>query len=281
MSSEWVEEWSQNKIFELALSSQNEFRVEFPQINRSFLKGNSRDRFPHIFPTPTNSSTVQAASLWCEWGWRSILHSFPWGVVAWQPPIVWYLLFCRGDEGAWFTNWSTAVIQIQCPKIYFVELLVDNPATALKKDVGELRWCQTQDAGSSLLDRLAAFLNEIGTHLTERYWIFHSFAPVKLSCDAPGEEEEGYEYRWDATMTMLLLLLLLMMMMMNSVVITCVIAMYNVSFVCLFVFWQCYVLHSFIMMPRIMMTDLWMNHTASFQFVDGMFNIADYTTPVL
>jgi len=87
------------------------------------------------------------------------------------------------------------VIQIQCPKIYFVELLVDNPATALKKDVGELRRCQTQDAGSSLLDRLAAFLNEIGTHLIERYWIFHSFAPVKLSCDAPGEEEEGYEYR--------------------------------------------------------------------------------------
>ena len=35
------------------LSSQNEFRVEFPQINRSFfLKGNSRDRFPHIFLTP-------------------------------------------------------------------------------------------------------------------------------------------------------------------------------------------------------------------------------------
>ena len=49
------------------------------------------------------------------------------------------------------------MIQIQCPKIYFVELLVDNPATALKKDVGELRRCQTQDAGSSLLDRLAAF----------------------------------------------------------------------------------------------------------------------------
>ena len=72
-------------------------------------------------------------------------------------------------------------MQIQCPKIYFVELLVDNPATALKKDVGKLRRCQTQDTSSSLLDRFATFLlNEIGTHWAERYGIFHSFALAKL-----------------------------------------------------------------------------------------------------
>ena len=93
---EWRSE-VKTKCLSCLWAAKMNFGVEFPQINRPiFLKGNSRDRFPHIFPTPTNSSTVRAARMLCEWRWRSILHSFPWGVVAWQPPIVWYLLFARG-----------------------------------------------------------------------------------------------------------------------------------------------------------------------------------------